>query len=297
MHAYLIMAHKNQHQLIRLLKQLDDKENDIYLHIDQKTANQFDPEIIKNSCSYSGVYFLKSRKIFWGGVTQVACELDLLKMASEKKEYEYYHLISGQDFPLKNQKNIHAFFKANDGKEFINFSGKKATGFGIEINDRVNYKWHTQLYNIFNSNLYRKIIMRLDMYAVKLKKKILRSQSDQQYYHGANWFDITHDLAIDLVSHREDIIKKYRNGFCVDEVFLQTFVVNNGYFEKVYCPNNSDIRLSIKREIDWDRGNPYTWKSSDINYLRSSNCFFVRKVDEDVDNYLIEEIEKMLTHY
>lgn len=67
MHAYLIMAHKNQHQLIRLLKQLDDKDNDIYLNIDQKTADQFNPEIIKNSCSYSGVYFLKPRKIFWGG--------------------------------------------------------------------------------------------------------------------------------------------------------------------------------------------------------------------------------------
>lgn len=207
--------------------------------------------------------------------------------------YEYYHLISGQDFPLRNQKRIHAFFKANDGKEFINFSGKRATGFGVEINDRVNYKWHTRLYSILNSNIYKRIIMRLDMYEVKFKKKILRSKSKQQYYHGANWFDITHDLATDLVSHKDDILKTYKNGFCVDEVFLQTFVINHGYMERVYCSNNSDIGLSIKREIDWNRGNPYTWKSSDINYLKSSDCLFVRKVDEEVDSNLVEKLEEI----
>ena len=33
-HAYLIMAHKGQNQLIKLLRQLDVSENDIYCHID-----------------------------------------------------------------------------------------------------------------------------------------------------------------------------------------------------------------------------------------------------------------------
>ena len=36
-HAYLIMAHNNPYILKKLLNLIDDKRNDIYLHIDKKS--------------------------------------------------------------------------------------------------------------------------------------------------------------------------------------------------------------------------------------------------------------------
>jgi len=294
MHAYLIMAHKNQDQLIRLIKQLDDKDNDIFLHIDKKSIDQFNIIALKKCCTYSNIYILQPITVFWGSSTEVACELALLREASSKKCYDYYHLISGQDFPLKSQKVIHDFFKENAGKEFVNFSGKNVTGFGIEIRDRVDYKWHTNLYDLFKSNLYRKIVMRLDVYMVKLKKKLCLKKSHKKYFHGANWFDITHDLAIDVVNNEDKILNRYKDGFCVDEVFLQTFIIDHGYLDRVYDSNNAEISKSIKREIDWNRGNPYTWRYSDLNYLKSCSSFFVRKIDEDLDSRLIEGIEQFL---
>ena len=45
-HAYLIMAHNEPYILERLLKLIDDKRNDIYLHIDKKW-HDFDFEYFK----------------------------------------------------------------------------------------------------------------------------------------------------------------------------------------------------------------------------------------------------------
>ena len=38
-HAYLIMAHGNFELLEKLLRQIDDPRNDIYIHIDKKVAH------------------------------------------------------------------------------------------------------------------------------------------------------------------------------------------------------------------------------------------------------------------
>lgn len=46
-HAYCIMAHNNWAQLQMLIDCLDDKRNDIFLHIDKKSLTDF--------CSYGGV--------------------------------------------------------------------------------------------------------------------------------------------------------------------------------------------------------------------------------------------------
>lgn len=45
--AYLIMAHNNPEQLKILLKLLDHKENDIYLHIDKRNHDISVPDIVK----------------------------------------------------------------------------------------------------------------------------------------------------------------------------------------------------------------------------------------------------------
>ena len=62
-----------------------------------------------------------------GGVTQIQAELGLLTCATDRREYAYYHLLSGMDLPLKSQTDIHSFFENNSGKNFVNFSGMKKT--------------------------------------------------------------------------------------------------------------------------------------------------------------------------
>ena len=46
------------------------------------------------------------------------------------------------------------------------------------------------------------------------------------------------------------------------------------------------------RLIDWNRGKPYTFRSSDYDELCESDMLFARKFDASVDSEIIKSIEK-----
>ena len=109
-HAYLILA-RNEFDLLKLIiKSLDDNRNDIYVHIDAKTKD-FNPKDFENITDYSDLIFTDRMKVYWAGFSYVQAIIALMKVASLKNQYEYYHLISGVDIPLKTQNEIHSFFK------------------------------------------------------------------------------------------------------------------------------------------------------------------------------------------
>ena len=105
-HAYLILAHKNPRQLRKLIALLDDPRNDIFVHVDRKAT--FRSEDWTRTCRHSGLYFLDRRiRVNWGGVSIMRCELALLEAAAARGRYDYYHLLSGMDLPIKDQDTIH----------------------------------------------------------------------------------------------------------------------------------------------------------------------------------------------
>ncbi len=48
-------------------------------------------------------------------------ELGLLDAAVKGAPYTYYHLLSGQDLPIKSQDFIHAYFNRYPGKDYVRF--------------------------------------------------------------------------------------------------------------------------------------------------------------------------------
>ena len=118
-HAYLILAHTRPKQVRTLLSLLDDPRNDIYIHIDRKAS--FGRKALEGCCAHSAVHFVKPRiSVHWGGVSIMRAELALLK-AAVPGQYAFYHLLSGQDLPIKRQDEILAFFDAHPDREFLNY--------------------------------------------------------------------------------------------------------------------------------------------------------------------------------
>lgn len=158
-HAYLILAHNNFYTLKVLLKLLDNENNDIYIHIDKKTRNVPKEEIL-SVVQKSNLHWVTPIKTYWGHSSLVNAELKLIKTAILNGEYEYLHLISGVDLPLKKQSEIHKFFEDNKGKEFVGFSNLKNN-----YEDRVKYYYWLQKYEK-NS----KIIAKLQEILTKFQK-------------------------------------------------------------------------------------------------------------------------------
>lgn len=226
-HAFLIMAHKNDYVLQTLLHMLDNERNDIFIHMDLKNKAYHAEEL--NITTYSRVYFADRVRVNWGGYSQIRAELNLLQEAKRQGPYEYYHLLSGADLPIKSQKYIHDFFERNAGKEFIGFCGEK-----LEDESRV------KLYHLFQEKIGRsnKVILKLNRGFLKMQRllKVDRiSKTGICFMKGLNWFSITDSLAGIVLDEEKWIEKTFRNTSCCDEVFLQTIVGKRGMLDKVYC--------------------------------------------------------------
>ena len=118
-HAYLIIVDKHPNQLRVLLELLDYERNDIFIHIDAK-SKMVSSDI--NTCGLiSKVRIYKEINVYWSDISLTEVELFLLKKAREFNHYEYYHLISGSDLPIKSQEEILEFYDSNKGKEFVEY--------------------------------------------------------------------------------------------------------------------------------------------------------------------------------
>ena len=118
-HAFLILAHCCPRQIRILLSLLDHPRNDIYIHIDRKAP--FGPGELEGCCVHSAVHFVEPRiSVHWGGVSIMRAELALLK-AAVPGHYAFYHLLSGQDLPIRRQDEMFDFFDAHPDREFLNY--------------------------------------------------------------------------------------------------------------------------------------------------------------------------------
>ena len=289
-HAYLILAHKNFGQLRKLVELLDDPRNDIYIHIDRKA--RFDPAGWDKVCSRSLLTFISPRiSVNWGGVSIMRAELALLKAATGTFEYDYYHLLSGMDLPIKDQDTIHSFFDAHSGTEFINYwNFKKTTASRFHY-----YTIFPEGAGRFHTNLINNIFKGLQM-AVGY-----RINKDVDFRFASQWFSITDSLARYTISREDWLEKVFRHTNTCDEIFLATLVWGSPFRERLYVKEPVEehiVNESNMRFIDWTRGesirHPWTFRTGDWDLLMSVPHFWARKFDENVDPDIIDRIYRHL---
>lgn len=293
-HAYLILAH-NQFTLLKMLLQaIDDLRNDIFLHIDRKAS--FDPQDIRAVVKKSRLFFTERIPVYWGDESQIQATLQLLKTSTETAHYVYYHLISGQDFPLASQDTIHAFFDAHQGQEFISCSP-------VNEMDMRRIRYYYPFQRCFGRHTRLNFAANRILIAAERILRIDRAHSGYRTYGiGANWFSITDRMARYVLTQQADIQKHFYCGFCADEVFLQTLWLNAPFYdEKIHYrahinhhPNIGQIYLDVLRAIDWTRGRPYTYDARDFEMLKSSGCFFARKLSEEKSMQLAQMLMKSI---
>lgn len=287
-HAYMILAHKNFGQLRKLISLLDHPLNDIYVHVDAK-ARRFNPEDWQGITRHSSLVFIPERiSVHWGGVSIMRSELALLKHATSAGHYEYYHLLSGMDLPIKTQDYIHEFFETHKGKEFINLWDMKN-----ETLSRFRYftifpEGEREFYTRIINHIFKGLQMAVGY----------RINRDVEFKFGSQWFSITDDLARYVVSKEDWLEKVFHRTSTCDEIFLPTLVNVSPFRDRLYvgssAKSNKDINMSNMRFIDWSRGesvrHPWTFRADDMELLESVDHLWARKFDENVDPVIIDKV-------
>ena len=275
-HAYLIIAHNQPKLLQTLLTLIDDERNDIYIHIDLKSDINLFSDI---KVQKSKLIYIPRIKISWGDISQIKAELALFEAAiTSGIKYDYLHLISGVDLPLKNQDYMHSFFEKHNGTEYLGFASYPDSK--TETDKRTKYYHILQEYGKNNNKLLR-YSASLIRKAFIIFQKLLHIQRkyDFEFRMGTNWCSVTYNFAKYLVSKKDFILQNFRQTTCCDEVYKQTIMYNSPFYKNVFqCENQFHQCL---REIDWNRGNPYTYTEEDFDMLIKSDNLFARKFSEE----------------
>ncbi|WP_304333353.1 beta-1,6-N-acetylglucosaminyltransferase [Brachyspira innocens] len=277
--CFLILAHKNHNQLLRLINHLK-KDFDIYLHIDKISK--------LNLQSFDNVRVYKKHYVHYAEITQVTTTLFLIREAV-KNNYDRYCFISGQDLPLKNNNDIQKFFDTNVDKEYIGYSQinsvKDNKIFSMPHYNRVQYyNFEGITRKILHSSI-RNFISSLDITKNKIKYDI---------YYGSQWWNLTHNAIEYILSYLnkdKQFINQFKNVWGCDEFFFQSILLNSRF--KDNCINDN------LRYIDWREqkgSSPKTFTMEDYNDIKNNikDNLFARKFDENIDNDIIDKLYKDL---
>ena len=268
-HVFLIIAHNNWWQLKKLIECLDNGTHDIYVHIYKKNKD-FDESYFRNSVTKSSLKFYREFEVYWGGFSQVQVEMFLLKQAYTNG-YDYYHIISEADLPLKNNEEIDSFFEKNKSKEFILYDEDVLKG-NPEISRRAKYYHFLQNYrrryaekwkNSFFTFCERISLVLQIVFGVNRVRNL-----DWQIKYSSQRVSITDELVKVILENKDKITSVFSYTNCADELFIQTIAYNCGF--KDYIFQLADKQAANLRCIDWSRGkngNPYTYRLKDIDML------------------------------
>ena len=275
-HAWLILTHGNFAILEKQLRFLDSENADFFIHVDAKA--DFDEERFSTVTERSRVTFVPRRRISWGHFAIAEAELELLRAAAPGR-YDYYHLLSGVDVPVKPRAYIEEYFTRAPGTNYVNFLAPEISRADLY---RVMFYYPMQRYNIRKPAVRR--ALRNFSAAVQLGFGVDRTRrlpDGFAFQKGAQWFSITHALAAYLLEKEDEICRIFSDTYCPDEMFVQTEIINSPFRDTL--PENAFCNdyASCLRYVDWERGNPYTFTDADLAELLSTpeTALFARKFD------------------
>ena len=301
--AFLILAHKNPKQLRWLINSLKGSHAVFFIHIDKKV----DVRDFKNGIEGIGdvdIYFVKREKTQWGDFSLVQATLNCLKLASTKGDFDFFVLLSGQDFPIKSNLEIMNFFSNHKGNSFI--EGKPFPVESLKYNglERINSysfnifgKRHTYIPWDWNPpfNWKGKLInLALGGYRKLLPKR--RFPKALRAFYGSQWWALNHEtvsLVLSFLKSNPDYIKYHKKSLIPDEMFFQSII-----FSKKENLKRTKIENKNLHYIEWKNGesHPKVLGMADQEKLEASEKLFARKFDLFMDSKIFEKLITKNSH-
>lgn len=232
--AYLILAHDNPSHLKTLTSALNDFDDRIFIHINKKSNIQQFKEVAQQH----HVSIIPNRTtIHWGGFSMLQAVFNLLYAAREASiPFQRYCLISGSDYPLRNNQKIHSYFEKYSEYEFINirdiFQKEK-----IHLLPRLKYF-------VFETGLTRETTLNKIFFQIndKVLKTRLFTRNYQRHlgslkpYIGDAWW-ILSDRMVSYMLHfietHPQVVDFYRHTAHPLEALIHTIIGNSPFFDCV----------------------------------------------------------------
>ena len=280
--ATLITAFKSPRQLEKMLHAMEHPEFYVFIHLDKK----IDIRPFNHLAKLPRVTFIKNRVLCnWGGFSFVKAYLTALEeILLLGQSFDFYNLMSGQDYPIKPMQYIADFLANNLGKNFISYDEDHKKDWWAHAVSRYELYHFTDL-RFKGKYFAQKIINNLTpkrKFPLPIK---LYGSCD------SSWWTITEASAKYLVKFRHEqveLFKFMRFTWAPDEFIIATIIMNSPYKEDVI---NNNLRLIRWQE---DSPNPLVLKRKDFETLIKSEKLFARKFDMAVDEKILNDLDTFL---
>ncbi len=275
--AILIVAHKNPEQLKRLIGYFRG-ECEIYIHIDRRSEITRDEK--EELRSLPGVKAVVSRyRVRWGGYSILRVEMLLLKLALKMGNAGYFHLISGQDYPIRPLSEFIDFFSRTRETGFIS-----CTHLPHPITDgntflRVQYFFPADLMDVRGKE-GRARMWRFVWWQKRHGLKRRLPDTFDHLYGGSAWFSISRELAkyiVDYTRRHPRFYRRMRHTYIPEEIYIPTVILNSDHKRKVVWNDNLRNIFWINEGLD-DSPQNITEESFRILFRRP-HAFFTRKME------------------
>ena len=308
-HAILIIAHKNLEQLIRLLSVLQDDDFDIYIHLDKKWQVS-DGDIKKLINAGENITVLGTR---YSGYldTWSLCKitLELVKEAlRKKKNYSYFLLLSGQDYPIKPMSYIKNTLETLYPKPLIDVTPMAKDNWIYS-----GFKWirfhpyYRLVEKITDVEVIRKLML-MPAYGIQfiitlfLKSPYQRLKNENcSLYGGSAWWILPVEiinLCLEEYEKNSKIVRTFKMKNTPEETFFQTMTMRSRLKDQVNVNDPYEILqncMTYAYFFDDEHeptGHPYILTERNYEMLKQRKEFFARKFDITIDDKILDLIEQ-----
>ena len=287
-HAILILAHKNVEQLCRLVKYFDC-HCEVYIHIDKKQPiGIYEENILR---AYPQVKLVsRDYDVNWGGTSVLESEMYLLRMAVDLGDADYFHLISGQDYPIRPLDHFLKFFEENAGKEFISYLHLPHPQWEDNTFRRLQY-FYPYDYASGQENPRQWVREQVRIQREKGSKRPIPDEFEH-LYGSSQWFSITREAVTTLLAYTDSSPSLYGKlwmTFAPEECYIATVLVNLIDKENIVQSNCRFIRWK------YENGNrPANLGCEHFRYMLECECLIARKIEMPYSMELVNRIDKYL---
>jgi hypothetical protein len=281
--AILITAYKDLEFIKRIIQYFDD-DFEFYIHVDTKCRE----ESTILPC-HKNVHVYSEYHIQWGGSNHLKAIWFLIKQSVLSGQYEYFHLITGSDYPIKPLTEFKSFFENHKLDNFIEYFPLPRPSWGADGGlRRILYYWPLINHLDVRSKWYQVVHL---MLRIQRKLGIKRSFP---YFGGKLWAGGTYwslsaqaiECVTRFVAENPDYIKRFNYTAIGEEIFIQTILKNHPDI----CLTNNYLRF-----IDWGDGfAPVTLTGAHFDKIARSDCFFARKLDSEISAVLLQLIDDQI---
>ena len=283
--AILITAYTNFDHLERIIT-FFDSNFEIFIHIDKKSSiSQVNLQTLNEFPQVKGVS--RKYRVNWGGRNHLKSILFLCELALRNPKNQYFHLISGHDFPIKKKSYFIDFFKDNSTQYLNHFDFPSQSWKGNGGLDRIYYY---NFYDLLDAKKSKE--KQLLLWLLKWQKKIGYKRKElfklPKLHAGETWWSLNRDCVeyvVDYTKEQKGLLKRLKHIFCSEEFYFQTVIMNSKFADNV---QNNNLRF-----IDWDHRNgnsPAVLDDSDFKRIKSCDAFFARKFDFPISNKFLSNL-------